>query len=216
MVSSEGVTIVPIADAAWPDVQQVFGTRGDPARCWCQFFKLSNQQWWDGSTEAKEALLHEQAAEAPAPVSSRIWTVSPLAGARSSRGAIIRNCCGPRSSPSGALSRADDSSCGRSPALSCGSASDAVRRHGPSWPRWIGRASTPPSDREFPVDTADEEDERGGAVSRLGFAVRIRRFHRCRAADSGPCADATGVLSTTLRRIRRRQTDEVGECVDGT
>ena len=63
MVSSEGVTIVPIADAAWPDVQQVFGTRGDPARCWCQFFKLTNQQWWDGSTEEKEALLHEQAGE---------------------------------------------------------------------------------------------------------------------------------------------------------
>ena len=67
MVSSEGVTIVPIADAAWPDVQQVFGTRGDPARCWCQFFKLTNQQWWDEPTEAKEALLHAQAGEGTGP-----------------------------------------------------------------------------------------------------------------------------------------------------
>jgi GNAT superfamily N-acetyltransferase len=67
MITSERVTIVPIADAAWTDVQQVFGTRGDPARCWCQFFKLSNRQWWDESTESKEASLREQAAEATGP-----------------------------------------------------------------------------------------------------------------------------------------------------
>jgi GNAT superfamily N-acetyltransferase len=67
MISSEGVSIVPIADAAWPDVQQVFGTRGDPARCWCQFFKLPNREWWDEPSESKEALLHGQAGEDPGP-----------------------------------------------------------------------------------------------------------------------------------------------------
>jgi len=34
------VTIVPANEASWEDLQAVFGTRGDPARCWCQRFKL--------------------------------------------------------------------------------------------------------------------------------------------------------------------------------
>ena len=39
------VRIVPVTDAPWADVERVFGTRGDPSTCWCQFFKLPNAGW---------------------------------------------------------------------------------------------------------------------------------------------------------------------------
>jgi GNAT superfamily N-acetyltransferase len=39
-------TIVPANDASWDDLQAVFGTRGDPSRCWCQRFKMHPGESW--------------------------------------------------------------------------------------------------------------------------------------------------------------------------
>ncbi|MBX3193879.1 MAG: GNAT family N-acetyltransferase [Microbacteriaceae bacterium] len=39
------VRVVPVVDAPWDDVRTVFGTRGDPARCWCQYFKVTAATW---------------------------------------------------------------------------------------------------------------------------------------------------------------------------
>lgn len=36
---------VAVADAPWDEVRAVFGTRGDPAGCWCQFFKVDAAAW---------------------------------------------------------------------------------------------------------------------------------------------------------------------------
>ena len=60
MVAAAGVTIVPISETPWADVEQVFGTRGDPAGCWCQYFKMPGAEWRATSREAKSARLHEQ------------------------------------------------------------------------------------------------------------------------------------------------------------
>ena len=38
--------IVPANEAAWEEIQAVFGTRGDPARCWCQRFKMQPGESW--------------------------------------------------------------------------------------------------------------------------------------------------------------------------
>ena len=35
----------PIDEVPWADAETVFGTRGDPARCWCQFYKVTNSEW---------------------------------------------------------------------------------------------------------------------------------------------------------------------------
>jgi GNAT superfamily N-acetyltransferase len=35
--AAEGVTTAP---ADWPAVEQLFGVRGEPSRCWCRFFAL--------------------------------------------------------------------------------------------------------------------------------------------------------------------------------
>jgi len=40
------VTIVPANEASWEDLQAVFGTRGDPASCQCQRFKMRPSESW--------------------------------------------------------------------------------------------------------------------------------------------------------------------------
>jgi GNAT superfamily N-acetyltransferase len=38
--------IVPANEARWEDLQAIFGTRGDPSKCWCQRFKMSPGESW--------------------------------------------------------------------------------------------------------------------------------------------------------------------------
>ena len=64
MASALDLRIVPASETPWGDVVQVFGTRGDPARCWCQYFKISNREWNTAGREKLKALLREQVAEA--------------------------------------------------------------------------------------------------------------------------------------------------------
>jgi hypothetical protein len=40
------VTIVPANEATWEDLQAVFGTRGDPSRCYCQRYKMRPRESW--------------------------------------------------------------------------------------------------------------------------------------------------------------------------
>jgi GNAT superfamily N-acetyltransferase len=38
--------IIPANEASWDEVQAVFGSRGDPSRCWCQRFKMQPGESW--------------------------------------------------------------------------------------------------------------------------------------------------------------------------
>ncbi|HWN23399.1 MAG TPA: GNAT family N-acetyltransferase [Gaiellaceae bacterium] len=40
------VTTVPANHASWEDLQAVFGTRGDPSRCYCQRYKMRPRESW--------------------------------------------------------------------------------------------------------------------------------------------------------------------------
>jgi ribosomal protein S18 acetylase RimI-like enzyme len=51
----------PISQTPWGDVARVFGTRGDPAGCWCQYFKVTNTEWNSLPREELEAMLRDQA-----------------------------------------------------------------------------------------------------------------------------------------------------------
>jgi len=68
MESAPDLRIIPVSETPWDDVVQVFGTRGDPAGCWCQYFKVSNKEW-NGDPRAKfRELLRQQAyREGPGP-----------------------------------------------------------------------------------------------------------------------------------------------------
>jgi len=57
------IRVLPVTDVPWDDVRTVFGTRGDPSTCWCQYFKVSPEVWKQGDVPAFERALCEQAAE---------------------------------------------------------------------------------------------------------------------------------------------------------
>lgn len=59
--------VFSIANVPWSDVETVFGTRGDPARCWCQFFKMPNAEWWNSPASKKSTRLHGQVTDDPVP-----------------------------------------------------------------------------------------------------------------------------------------------------
>jgi GNAT superfamily N-acetyltransferase len=46
MASTPEITVVPANEASWEDLQAIFGTSGDPSRCWCQRFKMSPGESW--------------------------------------------------------------------------------------------------------------------------------------------------------------------------
>jgi GNAT superfamily N-acetyltransferase len=66
-----GLRIVPATAAIWDDVVTVFGTKGDPSRCWCQWFRMRNAEWRQATTAANRGALRQQLDEAsdgaPAP-----------------------------------------------------------------------------------------------------------------------------------------------------
>jgi GNAT superfamily N-acetyltransferase len=40
------IRVVPANEATWEDLEAVFGRRGDPARCWCQRYKMARGESW--------------------------------------------------------------------------------------------------------------------------------------------------------------------------
>jgi GNAT superfamily N-acetyltransferase len=54
--------VVPVQEAPFADVEAVFGTRGDPAHCWCQWYKIPRSEWTMSDAELA-ALLERQVAE---------------------------------------------------------------------------------------------------------------------------------------------------------
>jgi GNAT superfamily N-acetyltransferase len=54
------VTVVPANEARWDDLQAVFGTRGDPARCQCQWYKTPSCDWRSLPVEERSHRLREQ------------------------------------------------------------------------------------------------------------------------------------------------------------
>jgi GNAT superfamily N-acetyltransferase len=56
------VSIVPANEASCDDLQAVFGTRGDAARCQCQYFKIPERDWRSVPVEELATRLREQTA----------------------------------------------------------------------------------------------------------------------------------------------------------
>ncbi|WP_432835563.1 GNAT family N-acetyltransferase [Dactylosporangium sp. CA-092794] len=53
--------VVPANEATWDDLRAIFGDRGDPARCRCQYFRLSAAQWKATTPLDRAERLREQA-----------------------------------------------------------------------------------------------------------------------------------------------------------
>ena len=54
------ISVRPVSEVPWADVRIVFGTRGDPATCWCQFFKVTSREFDEAPRERWERALCEQ------------------------------------------------------------------------------------------------------------------------------------------------------------
>lgn len=52
------VTVASVAPDTWDELRTVFGERGDPSGCWCQWFKLTGAQFRETGREEKAELLH--------------------------------------------------------------------------------------------------------------------------------------------------------------
>jgi GNAT superfamily N-acetyltransferase len=59
---------ITTAAAQWPDVERLFGARGEPSRCWCRFFALTGRQWSGSTPEQRKGQLRDKFdGGAPAP-----------------------------------------------------------------------------------------------------------------------------------------------------
>src|SRR6187431_292274 len=53
--------VLPANESSWEDLQAVFGTRGDPSRCWCQRFRmLPGESWASVGAEELAFRLRQQ------------------------------------------------------------------------------------------------------------------------------------------------------------
>ena len=54
------IDVRPANEASWADLQAVFGTRGYPAHCQCQRYKMRDREWRFGPVEDRAHRLREQ------------------------------------------------------------------------------------------------------------------------------------------------------------
>lgn len=52
--------VVSARDVPFGDVETVFGTRGDPAHCWCQWYKIPGSDWQSVGDDALHDRLRSQ------------------------------------------------------------------------------------------------------------------------------------------------------------
>lgn len=55
--------VAPATAEVWPELERVFGERGDQAGCWCQWFKLTAAENRASTREENRERLHSQTAE---------------------------------------------------------------------------------------------------------------------------------------------------------
>ncbi len=68
-MTGSDVRVVPANEAAWEDLQAVFGTRGAASRCWCQRFKLAPRESFGAVPDEERAFRLRQQADTDHPES---------------------------------------------------------------------------------------------------------------------------------------------------
>jgi GNAT superfamily N-acetyltransferase len=54
------INVVPANEASWDDLRAIFGQRGEPARCQCQWFKVRDKDWASVPVSVRAKRLREQ------------------------------------------------------------------------------------------------------------------------------------------------------------
>ncbi len=55
------------APASWAAVEELFGTKGEPSRCWCRWFALAGKEWNTTSPDDRKEMLKTAFSTGPAP-----------------------------------------------------------------------------------------------------------------------------------------------------
>ncbi len=58
---------IETAPATWAAVEELFGTKGEPSRCWCRWFALTAKDWTSSSPGDRKELLKSAFQAGPAP-----------------------------------------------------------------------------------------------------------------------------------------------------
>ena len=66
VTTTSPLRVVPVTDAPWSDVRTVFGTRGDPSTCCCQYLTVDAATWTGGDVAAFDRALCDQTEQARA------------------------------------------------------------------------------------------------------------------------------------------------------
>ncbi|MBB2942841.1 GNAT superfamily N-acetyltransferase [Actinoplanes lutulentus] len=56
------ISVVAASEATWSDLQKILGTRGEPARCQCQWFKITAAEWGSVPVPERSRRLRAQSA----------------------------------------------------------------------------------------------------------------------------------------------------------
>jgi GNAT superfamily N-acetyltransferase len=59
--AADAIRVVPANETSWEELQAVFGGRGEPHRCQCQWFKVPGSRWYGIPVEERAGRLEEQA-----------------------------------------------------------------------------------------------------------------------------------------------------------
>jgi len=59
---TDDLRVVPAQEAPFADIEAVFGTKGDPAHCWCQWYKIPGSNWRSVGDDALRGRLEAQLA----------------------------------------------------------------------------------------------------------------------------------------------------------
>jgi GNAT superfamily N-acetyltransferase len=71
-----GVSILPVTPDRFDDVVELFGTRGDPAWCWCQYFVTSGSSY-ERSARNNKRQLRDQVQSATRPIGLIAYAAEP-------------------------------------------------------------------------------------------------------------------------------------------
>lgn len=64
---AQSITVEAVRPELWDEVRTVFGTKGDPSGCWCQWFKLTGTEFRETSRDERAERLHASVSAGPAP-----------------------------------------------------------------------------------------------------------------------------------------------------
>ncbi|MGO4147550.1 GNAT family N-acetyltransferase [Paenarthrobacter sp. YAF11_1] len=67
MAQHEDAIRLETAPASWAAVEELFGTKGEPSRCWCRWFALAGKEWDTTSADDRKEMLKSAFSAEPAP-----------------------------------------------------------------------------------------------------------------------------------------------------